>query len=63
MLQVAENLKVKGLGDMPSDTPSAKGTRRSGTFNRGSRTNSAESTDSLSNRLVSVLNSHRIKLC
>ena len=50
MLQVAENLKVKGLGDMPSDTPSAKGTRRSGTFNRGSRTNSAESTDSLSNR-------------
>ena len=48
VLQLCDTLRNKGLGDMPSDSPSAKGARRSGTFNRGSRTNSAESTDSLS---------------
>ncbi|XP_067943298.1 TOG array regulator of axonemal microtubules protein 1-like [Watersipora subatra] len=49
--QIAETLKEKGLGEMPSNTPSASGTRRSGTFNRGSRNNSAESSNSISNSM------------
>lgn len=47
---LAEQIRLKGIGDAPSDSPSAKGARRSGTFNRGSRTNSAESTDSVAQR-------------
>lgn len=51
--EVTESLRSKGLGDMPSDSPSAKGVRRSGTINKGSRTNSAESSsDPLANRLI-----------
>lgn len=50
LLHNVDNVRQRGLGEMPSDRPSATGARRSGTFNRGSRTNSAESTDSLSNR-------------
>jgi len=48
LLRTAEMLEQKGLGEMPSDTPSAKGARRSGTFNRGSRQGSADSVDSQS---------------
>lgn len=41
--QIVENLRLKGLGGIPNDTPSATGARRTGTMTRGSRTNSAES--------------------
>lgn len=52
---VAAAVANKGIGEMPSDSPSAKGARRSGTLYRSSRMNSAESTDSLPQRYASVI--------
>lgn len=48
--EVVNQVITKGIGEMPSDSPSAKGARRSGTLYRSSRMNSAESTDSLPQR-------------